>query len=252
MKVASRTDLGKKRQVNQDTYFVSKEPVGALPNLFFVCDGMGGQKAGGYASERAKELIIDYIKKQGTVESIPYSITQALNIANLDLYNKQLNDSDYEGMGTTFVGGVIFYDQLYIGNVGDSRCYQIRSEIKQISHDHSLVQELLDCGAIEKGSKAYKEQSHIITRAIGAERRLLSEFKETDLMVGDYVLFCSDGLHSMLNDNEIFEIVTSNLKIEDKVNKLVDEANNKGGKDNITVILIEIESVERREANEKG
>ncbi|MDO5563868.1 MAG: Stp1/IreP family PP2C-type Ser/Thr phosphatase [Eubacteriales bacterium] len=245
MELAFNTNIGKRRQVNQDFLFATREKIGSLPNLFFVCDGMGGEKAGGYASKRASELIINYLENRKETDVNINLLSFALNIANLDLFNKQTTNRDYEGMGTTFVGGYINYEKLFVGNIGDSRCYHIRSLIKQVTHDHSLVEELVKRGEIKRNSKEYIERKNVITKALGVESKLRPDFFEVELMVGDFILFCSDGLTNMLSDNEIFDIVRSTKTIDEKVNWLIEEANRKGGRDNISIILIEIDKIER-------
>lgn len=246
LKVVFKTDCGRKRQVNQDVFYENMEGVGSLPNLFFVCDGMGGEKAGGYASDRARQVIIDYIKTKNDKKQNMTTLSMALKVANLDLYNKQLSEINYEGMGTTFVGGYIENDKLIVANVGDSRCYHIRADIKQVTHDHSLVEELVKQGEITRDSQAYKEQKNVITKALGAENSIRPDFFEVELFIGDYILLCSDGLSNMLTDEEILQIVNfENKSLEEKVDLLINEANYKGGKDNITVGLIEFKHTER-------
>lgn len=233
----SVTDIGKKRKLNQDFVYVSEAPVGNLPNIFIVADGMGGHNAGDYASKCATETIIREIR--GCFEKNPVRIMgKAIRIANDQIRRKAKEDLSLYGMGTTVVAATCLGHYLQVANVGDSRLYIVGEEIRQITHDHSLVEEMIRMGTIDREAARNHPDKNIITRAIGALDTVEIDFFHEELKPGDIVLMCSDGLTNMLEDKEIDNIMKERLSLEEKAKKLVEAANNNGGKDNIAVILI--------------
>lgn len=238
MKACAMTDTGRVRSANQDYVFSSIEPVGVLPNLFLVADGMGGHQAGDYASRFiAENLVVHFkmTKDTGTVAVLKDGIEKV----NQLLYQESKKKPELNGMGTTLVAAVVEDSTMYVANVGDSRLYLIRNQLKQITRDHSYVEELVSLGQLERGSKDYREKKNIITRAVGTEDKLEIDFFEVSLEPGDYILLCSDGLSNMLEDAEIEEIICSELELPEKAEKLITVANDNGGKDNIAVVLME-------------
>ena len=238
MKACAMTDTGRVRSANQDYVFSSIEPVGVLPNLFLVADGMGGHQAGDYASRFIAENLVAHFKMTkdtGTVAVLKDGIEKV----NQLLYQESKKKPELNGMGTTLVAAVVEDSTMYVANVGDSRLYLIRNQLKQITRDHSYVEELVSLGQLERGSKDYREKKNIITRAVGTEDKLEIDFFEVSLEPGDYILLCSDGLSNMLEDAEIEEIICSELKLPEKAEKLITVANDNGGKDNIAVVLME-------------
>lgn len=238
MKACAMTDTGRVRSANQDYVFSSIEPVGVLPNLFLVADGMGGHQAGDYASRFITENLVAHFKMSkdtGTVGVLKDGIEKV----NKLLYQESKKKPELNGMGTTLVAAVVEDSTMYVANVGDSRLYLIRNQLKQITRDHSYVEELVSLGQLERGSKDYREKKNIITRAVGTEDKLEIDFFEVSLEPGDYILLCSDGLSNMLEDAEIEEIICSELELPEKAEKLITVANDNGGKDNIAVVLIE-------------
>jgi protein phosphatase len=232
------TDTGRVRSANQDYVFSSIEPVGVLPNLFLVADGMGGHQAGDYASRFITENLVAHFKMSkdtGTVGILKDGIEKV----NKLLYQESKKKPELNGMGTTLVAAVVEDSTMYVANVGDSRLYLIRNQLKQITRDHSYVEELVSLGQLERGSKDYREKKNIITRAVGTEDKLEIDFFEVSLEPGDYILLCSDGLSNMLEDAEIEEIICSELELPEKAEKLITVANDNGGKDNIAVVLME-------------
>ncbi len=275
MKVFSLTDVGRKREINQDSVFVSDEPIGNIPNLFVVADGMGGHKAGDYASRYAVKVLQDRIRESDEMgpEAI---ITDAVKEVNHKIIEAAASDvslngmgttlvvaTSLNGMGTTLVVATIIEHTLYFANVGDSRLYLIRDEIKQLSRDHSLVQEMVRLGGIKQeeakyhpdknvitraiGAKEdvevdffdYRLQKGVITRAIGAKEDVEVDFFDYRLQKGDTILMCSDGLTDMVDDDEIFRIVKSGRDIVETAKELVEKANENGGKDNIGIVLVQ-------------
>lgn len=233
------TDVGRKRLVNQDTVYISDTPVGVLPNLYIVADGMGGEKAGDYASKSLIGYMLTYIEH--TIKMPVTAIQGAIEYANANLFAEGSKNPNLSGMGTTVVAASIIDNTLHIFNVGDSRCYVLdENSISQITKDHSLVEMLVSKGEITRESAEYKENKSKITRAVGAEERILIDSFELDLDGIEYVLLCSDGLTNMVDDRKIFNIISSSAGVKSSAKRLVEEANLSGGNDNISILLIDI------------
>lgn len=238
MRSYGRTDIGLRRSVNQDYVYYSDEAVGNLPNLFVVADGMGGHKAGDFASKFCVESFIDCALNSTNTNPIAI-MKEALHKVNGELIEKAKSKEEYNGMGTTFVGAVINNNKLYVANVGDSRLYYVTDEeIKQITLDHSLVEELIRTGQLERQKVRNHPEKNIITRAIGANDEVIVDFFEVTLNEGDKIVMCSDGLSNMVEDDEIRDIVKFN-DVEKAVNELIDRANYYGGNDNIAVVVVD-------------
>lgn len=238
LKTFSVTDIGKKRKVNQDFVYTSENAVGNLANLFIVADGMGGHNAGDYASKTTVETMVEEIEK--SCETNPLLIFEtAIEAANERVRKKASEDTELEGMGTTVVAATCRENILQVANVGDSRLYIVNQEIKQITRDHSLVEEMVRMGGLGKEEARNHPDKNIITRAVGAGRTVEPDFFTVELEEGDMVLMCSDGLTNMLEDEEIRMILCGARDIVEKATMLVNAANANGGKDNISVILIE-------------
>ena len=233
------TDVGRKRLVNQDTVYISDTPVGVLPNLYIVADGMGGEKAGDYASKSLIGYMLTYIEH--TIKMPVTAIQGAIEYANANLFAEGSKNQNLSGMGTTVVAASIIDNTLHVFNVGDSRCYVLdENSISQITKDHSLVEMLVSKGEITRESAEYKENKSKITRAVGAEERVLIDSFEVDLAGNEYVLLCSDGLTNMVDDRKIFNIISSSAGVKSSAKRLVEEANLSGGSDNISILLIDI------------
>lgn len=238
IKTFSITDVGKKRQLNQDYVYTSEMPVGKLPNLFIVADGMGGHKAGDYASKHTVEIICDMVER--CLEKEPRIIlSQAIDFANEQIRRKSLEDENLDGMGTTIVAATCMGDCLQVANVGDSRLYIVGENIRQITQDHSYVEELVRKGSLDRETARNHPDKNIITRAVGAGDTVDIDFFSVRLKPEETILMCSDGLTNMLEDEEIRMIMEGQRDLVEKVEALVREANNRGGKDNISVVLIE-------------
>ncbi len=234
-----RTDKGRKRSTNQDSIYISETPVGPLPNLFIVADGMGGHAAGDFASRYAISVVIDFIRKS-TVRSPISLLRRALVFASNELYKEAEKDKDKMGMGTTMVVAVLVENELYVANIGDSRLYIINDDIKQITMDHSLVEELIRNGQLERNKGRNHPEKNIITRAMGSRDEAMPDFFQITVEEGDKILLCSDGLSNMVEDDEIKDIISDNTKLEDSVSSLINRANYYGGNDNISAIIISI------------
>ncbi len=239
MKIFSMTDAGKRRDMNQDYMYASDTAVGKLPNLFIVADGMGGHKAGDYASRVAVEVIAECVKNDEN--GLPVAtIKKAITEANRIVLRASLIDIDKEGMGTTIVAACIVEDKLIVANIGDSRLYIVNEHsMKQVTIDHSYVEEMVRCGKIAREDARNHQNKNMITRAVGVFPDVDADFFETKVMPGDTVLLCTDGLTNMVEDEEIRRIILSQRDIVEKTEVLVETANRNGGTDNITVVLIE-------------
>lgn len=238
MKTFSITDIGKRRQLNQDYVYASDKPVGSLPNVFLVADGMGGHNAGDYASKYTVETLVQEITRSKEKNPVKV-IRNAIGIANEHIRRKAEEDEHLYGMGTTLVAATCMGNHLQVANVGDSRLYIVNEKITQITRDHSLVEEMVRMGGIDRETARSHPDKNIITRAIGASETVKVDFFTVELKKGDIVLMCSDGLTNMLEDEEIRVILSGQRDIEEKAEALVKAANNNGGRDNIAVILIE-------------
>lgn len=223
--------------MNQDYCFSSDTEVGNLPNLYIVCDGMGGHKAGDYASRYTVERIVASVTRSKWEDPVRV-IREAIQKANEILVVEAKEDEEKQGMGTTVVVATIIDHKLYVANVGDSRLYVIGSTIDQITRDHSYVQEMVLRGEVAPESARTHEKKNVITRAVGAGEKIDIDFFEVDLDDKDTVLICTDGLSNMVTDERILQIVMSHVDTEVICKNLVDEANTNGGADNITAVVI--------------
>ncbi len=240
MMVGAVTDVGLIREINQDCMFAGS--IESFP-LYIVADGMGGHNAG----EIASSMAVDIIEKVFTVnkdkliseESIKQTIEEAIVTANEKIYLQSKKIPDYAGMGTTITLAYIFENKIYIGHVGDSRAYFItKDEIKQITDDHSLVNELIKNGSITPEEAINHPQKNLITRAVGTSSDIQLDFYVLDYKPNDILIICSDGLTNMLNDDDIMKLIKSEDDIDIACNNLISIANENGGRDNITVIVI--------------
>ena len=237
MNSTGRTDTGRKRSNNQDSIFISDTPVGPLPNLYIVADGMGGHAAGDFASRYAINVVIDFIRKS-TVRNPISLLKRALVYANSELYKEAEKDKEKSGMGTTMVAAVLTDKKLYVANIGDSRLYVINDRIIQVTMDHSLVEELIRSGQLERNKGRNHPEKNIITRAMGSRGEAMPDFFEIDVNPGDKILMCTDGLSNMVEDDEIRDIVEDCATSEDAVSSLINRANYYGGNDNVSVIIV--------------
>ena len=238
LKAWGMKDIGKCREINQDYIYVSEEPVGNLPNLFLVADGMGGHKAGDLASEYTVAKVEEAVSK--SMQTNPYQILKgAFQYANQKLLEKAGESDSYTGMGTTLVAATVKNDAVYVVNVGDSRLYKIGDKIEQITEDHSLVEEMVRMGEISKEQARNHPDKNIITKAMGVSDTVEPDYFDTDLQKGECLLMCSDGLTNMVSDRQIKEIVELRTDLESCAKELIRAANQNGGRDNIAVVLIE-------------
>ena len=242
MKVASRTNAGLVRQSNEDTMLIYQN------RLFAVADGMGGAAAGEIASYETIEVLKIEAPTMLTMKSS--AVDQALKLcavkANLHLRTMVKKNSNFTGMGTTLV--VAFLDKsgvLHVLNIGDSRLYLWREgELHKITHDHSLVADLIDEGKLTETEAFMHPQRTIITKVIGPDPTVEPDIYALRLQIDDKLLLCSDGLSDMLRDEEITDILAKFASTETAAEALLEKALNNGGRDNITFILVEIDAEE--------
>jgi len=235
LEIGHRTVSGKHRSINQDSLYVDTDL-----GLFIVADGMGGHNAGEVASGIAVEVIARSVReglKAGKVgEDL---IREAIAKANETILEKSLNNPAWEEMGTTALAALVIDHQVIIGHAGDSRAYRIRrGEIRQLTDDHTFVFEWLKEGLITKEEARTHSQRHGLTEALGVTEELEGEVAVWPWEDNLCLLLCSDGLTDMLDDHEILEIVEASSQPQQACNALVDAARHRGGKDDITVILV--------------
>ena len=241
MEISLLTDVGQKRTNNQDyvNLFVNR----AGRTMIILADGMGGHRAGNIASEMAvTDLGVAWVDTQiDTVNEVREWFAEHLEIENQKIY--QLGrDEAYKGMGTTLEALAIIDNQAIYAHIGDSRIGLVRGEdYQQLTSDHSLVNELLKAGQLTPEEAEAHPQKNIITQSIGQKDEIQPDLGIVSLEPGDYIVMNSDGLTNMISGSEIYDIVTSDISLDDKAATLVRFANNAGGLDNITVALIAIE-----------
>ena len=240
LKAFSITDIGEKRSTNQDFVLCETDSIGNLPNLFIVADGMGGHNAGDYASRFCVDFITQHIRSSEQTSPI-LLIEEAIKDTNDKLYEKAMQQAEFEGMGTTLVIATICGNEMYVANIGDSRLYVVSKEIRQVTEDHSLVQAMVKTGELDQDEAKIHPNKNIITRALGSNKTAHADFFELELEEGDIVLLCSDGLTNMLEDETIERIVRENADDPKTATEtLVKQANQNGGKDNITAIVVKV------------
>mgnify|MGYP000736135282 FL=1 len=218
--------------------------MGNLPNLFVVADGMGGHKAGDFASSYAVEVLLSTIREDENSNPVKI-IRAAIETANTQLLREASDNEAMSGMGTTMVLVTIVGHYAYVANVGDSRLYLIdENKISQITKDHSLVEEMVRMGEISRDDARNHPDKNIITRALGAGRDVDVDFFDVRLTPGDILLLCSDGLSNMVPDEDIRQVILTSEMLEEAGRRLVSMANDNGGRDNIAVVLVEPETKE--------
>lgn len=242
------TDIGRTRSSNQDFLGNKKEE-----NLFLVADGMGGHVGGERASHLAVDTILDKYRpgeeKKKNFQQIKKSLEQAIQSANAAIFEESLQDHERQQMGTTIVALVLHGGQAVLAHVGDSRIYRLRnSKLEQLTVDHSLVQEQIKAGIIREEDSKNHRMKNVITRALGIEKEVEVDMKSVRVQEGDLFLLCSDGLHGMISDEDILQILLSEPDLERCGRSLIESANENGGKDNVTATLVRVGKVyEERE-----
>jgi len=240
------TDTGRVRDHNEDFIQVSNGPIGDLPNLYIVSDGIGGHQAGEVASQKCVEFFCQYIKDnaRGADEQDPNmleTMAAAVYYANARIFAMSLKDESLRGMGATFSACAVANDQILVVHVGDSRIYWAdAAALRQLTIDHTLVQSMVDAGEITKAEAADHPQRNIIMRAVGTDEFVLADHFAVPVTRPGTLLLCSDGLTDMLRDEQIHSILSDAGAVSDKARQLVQNANDQGGADNISVVLVPV------------
>jgi protein phosphatase len=242
IEIISRTDTGRVRTHNEDS-ISGEESIG----LVVLADGMGGCQAGEVASKIAVNTIMDKlctplktISRYATQRYHTILLEQAVLKANQAIHYKAKQESNYEGMGTTVVAVLFHDDFISVAHVGDSRLYRLRgNEFCQLTKDHSLLQELIDCDFYTPEQAQNSPNKHILTQVLGIEQMVNIEMQQYKILEQDIYLLCSDGLSDMLKESDIYNIIINkNNSLEQAAHSLINAANEKGGKDNISLMLV--------------
>lgn len=239
MQIFAKTDKGKVRSTNQDSFYINTLSDGSA--LAVVCDGMGGANAGDVASRTAVEIISNYVVNSYSPtmnsDDTVKLITNAVMSANIEIFDMSQKNELLKGMGTTAVIAVVRDDSAVICNVGDSRAYLVNGELKQITRDHSVVQSLVESGDLLPEQAINHPEKNVITRALGVEENVITDSYIVDFNKDSKILLCTDGMSNFVSSETLLKIINNNET--DKITALlIDEANFGGGKDNITVAVI--------------
>lgn len=245
MNIGVASDVGKVRELNEDSYCI----ITGGCNFFIVADGMGGHNAGEVASqlaiEKIREHILKYLPQEREEEQIKGILFEAFKRANIEIFNKAKEEAECDGMGTTATAAVIIEDRIYIGHVGDSRAYLIRDRaIEQLTLDHSLVAELVRKGSISEVEAMQHPQKNIITRALGSCEGVKPDIYTADFKKSDVLVLCTDGLSNFIDKYELEKCVLEIGDCQECCDYLVALANQRGGFDNITLIIIKNNPIE--------
>ena len=240
METFAKSDIGKARDMNQDYYYIPS-PRNEI-QIFILADGMGGYKGGEIASCLATKTALSYIKSNfekaiKEKEEILKLIKSSMEYANMVVYEKSKEDKELEGMGTTLEVCLIYNNKIYIGHVGDSRVYRIRKEfMRKLTRDHSYVEKLVKDGTITREEAMHHPKKNMLTKALGCTAFVDPDVTVKGFMKDDIILMCSDGLTNMVEEQEIYKIIKENRMTA--VDKLIERANENGGYDNVTAIVI--------------
>ena len=241
IEIHAAVDPGRARSNNEDSVATDSQVA-----LAVLADGMGGYNAGEVASSMATSFIKSELGRwlrEASAQASDAEVRRAMDIcvdnANRAIFNAANANPQYAGMGTTLVVAVFRDDRMLVGHVGDSRCYRLRGgRLQQVTRDHSLLQEQIDAGLITPEQAAFSANKNLVTRAVGVEDTVLLETHQHDVLPGDVFLLCSDGLSDMLDDAAIGQVLQTHESLETSSRALVDAANDAGGKDNISVVLV--------------
>ncbi|MCL2407592.1 MAG: Stp1/IreP family PP2C-type Ser/Thr phosphatase [Defluviitaleaceae bacterium] len=244
-----KTDIGLVRKTNEDAVFVCNDcaeiGVSYLANIYIVADGMGGHAAGEVASAMSVEAFCDFLKQAHLKDydgehSVERLMAAGVRTANEKLFAESNADEEKAGMGTTFTAVSISENILYFAHAGDSRCYIADSDgLRAITDDHSWVAEMQRLGRITEEEAESHPRKNMLTRALGTNDEIAVDTGIVQLACGTTVLLCSDGLTNMVSDSDILRILSSDKPLEEKVGTLINAANDGGGRDNITAVLIQ-------------
>ncbi len=238
------SDTGLVREINEDNFLISGFNQASVNGFIVLADGMGGHNAGEIASGTAVSVIgreLEKISDAADADKIVYDILGSIDYANKKIFDEAQSDSSKGGMGSTLVVAYVRDNKMFVANIGDSRVY-IKNEhsLMQMTVDHSIVQELVDKGSITPEEALVHPDKNIITRALGTEKIVDADMFEYELRIGDTILLCSDGLYETVRDNVISETLDNVEDIKEATKCLVDLANENGGIDNTTVVLLKV------------
>lgn len=239
---AGNTDVGVVRSGNEDSFMVDSQR-----GVFIVADGMGGHAAGEVASEMAVGIIARHVEgiRQLSDSAASERMGEAIRSANAAIFDRTLAEQDKRGMGTTVTVMVLFARKYLIGQVGDSRAYLLRDgTLTQITKDHSYVQEQVDAGLLTPEQARTHPYSNVITRCVGANEEVVPDIYYGAIRTGDIILLASDGLTGMLEDEQLLEVLRSEGGPDTWVDRMIADANRRGGLDNITVVVVRIDEVD--------
>lgn len=241
IKAYAKSDVGRARELNEDSFYITEDQF-SKNQIFILADGMGGCNAGDVASKLATTCAKNYIENNfentpKDKENLIKLVASSLEYANMVVYEKSLENKEFQGMGTTLEVCLIYNNRAYIGHIGDSRIYRIRKDfMRQLTEDHSYVEKLVKEGTITKEEAEHHPKKNMLMKALGC-----NAYVEPDLLIkgfqkGDTLIICSDGLTNMVGKEDIYNIVRENFELAPK--ELIDLANQNGGLDNITIITI--------------
>lgn len=245
MRIAFKSDVGKNRSINED-YVDWFTNISGQP-LMILCDGMGGHRAGDVASEMAVSHMGQAWKDTSftSSEAVSVWLLNAVQTVNSLIFQKSLDFVDLDGMGTTLTAAAYVKGQLVLAHVGDSRGYLYRNfQLKQLTEDHSLVNELRKSGELTDEEARNHPQRNYITRAVGVKEKIQVDLTSVPVVTNDMLLLCSDGLSSVLDDEDLQKVLKGWMPIEEKVDTFINQANEAGGPDNISVLIASFENGE--------
>jgi len=240
LRATGRTDVGMARKHNEDCFDINRDR-----ELYVVADGMGGHSHGEVASRIAVDAIRDFIVEDRCDDSratFDQRLKAAVRSAHDEVLRAIVQDASLQGMGTTVVGMQVFEGRAALAHVGDSRAYRFRDgELSLLTQDHTWVHEQVQAGYLSEEQARHHPLKNVVTRALGSEQEVVVDLQEVELRSGDIYLICSDGLTTMLDDHDIADTLKNNEGIESMCKGLVDEANRRGGLDNVTVVLVAVD-----------
>ncbi len=236
------SDRGHVRQINQDVCLTHYDNLRNTA-LLVVCDGMGGAKAGNIASDIAAKAFLEHMQNTVTEENniidIMQHMNQAIRSANIQVYERSINDTECNGMGTTLVAAAVVNNGVVIANVGDSRAYHVTgSKITQITKDHSVVEDMIDRGDLKRSEASNHPNRNLITRVIGTSMDTEPDFFFLNLLSGEHLLLCSDGLSNIVSEQILFTELNSGSDAKEMCERLIKLAVSKGAPDNVTAVIL--------------
>lgn len=241
MELFGISDVGMGRHLNEDVCLTFYDNIKNTA-LLVVCDGMGGAKAGSIASKIAAETFMEHMKSRlaeiNNIIEATQHINEAVRAANRNIFDRSIRDAECAGMGTTLVAAAVTNNGVVIANVGDSRAYHVTEhQITQVTKDHSVVEDMIDRGDLTRQEANTHPNRNLITRALGTSQDTEPDFFFLNLLVGEHLFLCSDGLSNIVSEQAMYSEINSESSVQDKCERLISLANSKGAPDNVTVVL---------------